>query len=209
MRLERRTTGKELERERDRERLALVGEVPGEPPVDVLVEYDDALGRLVSTWKECSKIAADHGLRVVWEFEPGFALNKPSDVFRVLDGVSEDNFYTLFDTCHANMIAVHGARQVGEKETLPGGVREFAQRLEGKIGRIHLIDSDGTLHDGRTSKHVPFGRGQLDFDEIMPALVVGSCPDDWWTIDLCCCGDAWEATADCKGFVDELAEEFG
>ncbi len=186
-----------------------LGEIPGEEPAAVVVDYDDALSRVVHTWKECSKIAADHGLRVAWEFEPGFAFNKPSDVFRILDGVNEDNFYTLFDTSHANMVAVHGARQVGQQETLPGGIVELAQRLEGKVGRLHLIDSDGTLHDHQTSTHRPFGGGQLDFDQIMPALVAAGCPDDWWTIDLSRWPDAWEATEDCKRFVVELAEKYG
>jgi len=174
-----------------------------------VVDYADAKNRVVHTWKECSKLAADFGLRDVWEFEPAMALNKPTDVFRVLDGVNEDNFYTLLDTCHANMMAVHGARQVEEKETLPGGIVELAQRLEGKVGRLHLIDSDGTLHEHGNSRHVPFGHGELDFDEIMPALAAAGCPDDWWTIDLCRCDAAWQATADCKPFVDELAEKYG
>lgn len=186
-----------------------LGRVPGEAPAELVVDYGEALNRVVGTWKECAKIAADHGVRMAWEFEPAFALNKPSDIFRVLDGVNQDNFYTLLDTAHANMIAVHGTRQVGRKETLPGGIVELAQRLEGKVGRLHLIDSDGTLHDDRTSTHPPFGRGELDFDQVMPALVAAGCPDDWWTIDLAFWPDAWEATEDCKRFIDELAENYG
>src|SRR5438874_1132662 len=81
------------------------------------------------------------------EFEPGFAFNKPSDIERIVDEVDESNFGVLFDTCHAHMVAAVGARQVGQKETLPGGALELAERLRGKIGHVHLIDSDGTLHD--------------------------------------------------------------
>jgi len=116
----------------------------------------------------------------------------------------------MLDTCHANMIAVHGARQPGERrETLPGGIKELAQRLEGKVGRLHLIDSDGTLHDNETSTHPPFGLGELDFDDLMPALVAAGCPDDWWTIDLCFWPDAWQATADCKKYLDKLNAKYG
>ena len=39
-------------------------------------------------WR-CADIAADHGLYVTWEFEPGFAFNKPSDIVRMLDGRPE------------------------------------------------------------------------------------------------------------------------
>ena len=62
LRLERRTTGKELERERDRERLALVGEVPGEAPAigELRAEVRRALdvldkrggGRPASIWHD-------------------------------------------------------------------------------------------------------------------------------------------------------------
>lgn len=187
----------------------VLGEIPGEEPLEKTIDYDLALERVTSTWKECAKIAADAGVRVVWEFEPGFAFNKPSDIFRVLDKVGEDNFMIMLDTCHANMVAVHGARQPGRKETVPGGIVELAQRLTGKVGRLHLIDSDGTLHDNETSTHPPFGKGELDFDAIMPALVAAGCPDDWWTIDLCFWPDAWQATADCKTFIDGLNAKYG
>jgi len=185
-----------------------LGHIPGEEPAETVVDYETGLKRVVDTWKLCSKEAADAGLRVAWEFEPGFAFNKPSDIFRVLDGVNEDNFTIMFDTCHANMVAVHGARQVGEKETLPGGIKELARKLKGRIGRLHLIDSDGTLHNNETSTHPPFGLGELDFDDIMPVIVDAGCPDDWWTIDLCFWPDAWQATAQCKKAIDEMAAKF-
>ncbi len=189
----------------------VLGDVPGETrpeTVTTQVDYETALRRVADTWRRCAKMAADVGVRVVWEFEPGFAFNKPSDIFRVLDAVNHDNFMVMFDTCHADNVAVEGARQPGEKETLPGGIRELAERLKGKIGRIHLIDSDGTLNEHKTSTHPPFGEGRLNFDEFMPALVDAGCPDDWWTIDLCFWPNAWEATAKCKKAVDELAAKY-
>lgn len=187
----------------------VLGQVPGEAKKDLTVPYDQALARVTGTWRKCAQAAADQGIRVVWEFEPGFAFNKPSDILRVVDGVNHPNFYVMFDTCHANMVAVHGSRQPGAKETLAGGIRELAERLKGKIGRLHLIDSDGTLHDNHTSTHPPFGEGNLNFDEFMPAIVAAGCPDDWWTIDLCFWPDAWAATAKCKRGIDALAAKFG
>ncbi len=187
----------------------VLGRVGDEPAKPVVVDYDLALKRVCDTWRRCAQDAADAGIRVVWEFEPGFAFNKPSDIFRVLDGVGHDNFYLMFDTCHANMVAVHGVRQPGERETLRGGLRELAERAKGRIGRLHLIDSDGSLHDNHTSTHPPFGEGNLRFDEFMPALVAAGCPDDWWTIDLCFWPDAWTATAKCKRALDELIKQYG
>ncbi|MFB3104065.1 MAG: sugar phosphate isomerase/epimerase family protein, partial [Pseudomonadales bacterium] len=93
------------------------------------VGYDTALARVANTWKTCCGIAADRGLYVTWEFEPGFAFNKPSDVVRVLDAVNKDNFGVMYDTCHGQMVSVVGARQPGDKETLPGGQIELIRML--------------------------------------------------------------------------------
>ncbi|MHB1037363.1 MAG: sugar phosphate isomerase/epimerase family protein [Pirellulales bacterium] len=187
----------------------VLGQIEGEPAHAKVVPYADALARVCEVWSRCAREAADAGIRVVWEFEPGFAFNKPSDIFRILDRVSDDNFMIMFDTCHANMVAKCGARQVGSRETLPGGARELAERLKGKIGRLHLIDSDDTLHGNETSTHAPFGEGNLDFDDLMPALVAAGCPDDWWTIDLCFWADAWTVTEKCKKAIDQLAKKYG
>ncbi len=189
-----------------------IGDVEGETrpeTVPVQVDYESALKRVGSVWRQCAQEAADAGVRIVWEFEPGFAFNKPSDVFRVLDTVNHDNFMVMFDTCHADNVAVQGARQPGGKEALPGGIAELATRLKGKIGRVHLIDSDGSINEHMTSTHPPFGEGNLDFDAIMPAIVDAGCPDDWWTIDLCFWPDAWENTAKCKQSVEKLVEQYG
>ncbi len=173
------------------------------------VDADTARDRVVSTWKQCTKEAADKGVYVTWEFEPGFAFNKPSDVIRIVDEVGDDNFGVQFDTCHAHMVAAVGARQPGEKETLPGGALELAQKLRGKINHLHLIDSDGTLHDDETSTHAPFGEGLLDFDVLLPELNQAGIPHDWWTIDLCFWADAWTVTEKCKKAIDELNAKHG
>ncbi len=173
------------------------------------VDADTARQRVVSAWKRCAREAADKGVYVTWEFEPGFAFNKPSDVVRIVNEVDDDNFGVQFDTCHAHMVAAVGARQPGEKETLPGGALELAQKLRGKINHIHLIDSDGTLHADETSTHAPFGEGLLDFDELIPELNQSGIPHDWWTIDLCFWPDAWAVTERCKKFVDELNAKYG
>ncbi len=178
------------------------------------VDAGTAFERVTSTWNRCADIAADHGLYVAWEFEPGFAFNKPSDVLRVLDAVDKPNFGILYDTSHGHMCSVVGARQPGEKETLPGGQVELIGKLSGRINHIHLIDSDNTCHkdaDGNdeTSMHLPFGDGVVDFKPILPKLAAESLPHDWWTIDLCFWPDAWDATKACKETVDRFVERYG
>jgi sugar phosphate isomerase/epimerase len=167
--------------------------------------------RLISVWDKCSKIAADYGMNVTYEFEPGFAFNKPSEIFRIVDGVrakGNSNFGVLYDTCHAHMIAAEGANQPGQKETLPGGALEMLHRLKGKITHAHLIDCDGSLNEHSTSTHNPFGTGKLDFDKLIPALNESGVPNDWWCVDLCFWPNAWDVTADSKQYLDKMRRKY-
>jgi len=156
-------------------------------------------------------MAADYGMNVTWEFEPGFAFNKPSDIVKLVDGVrakGNPNFGVLYDTCHAHMCAAVGANQAGQKETLAGGAMELLEKLNGKITHVHLIDSDGSLNEHNTSTHNPFGTGKLDFDKLMPALNQSGVPHDWWCVDLCFWPNAWDVTADSKRFLDKLRQKY-
>ncbi len=166
-------------------------------------DYQAAFNRLAEVWREAAAIAQRAGIRVVWEFEPGFAFNKPSEVVAMHDQVGHPNFQLMFDTSHAYMCAVVGARQHGAKETLPGGVSELLAKLEGRIGHVHLIDSDGTLHGDETSTHRPFGEGLVDFRGLRPQLL--AIPGiEWWTIDLCFWPGSWELVEASHKFVADL-----
>ncbi len=169
------------------------------------------MDRIVNVWDKCSKIAADYGMNVCWEFEPGFVFTKPSEIVELVDRVrakGNKNFGVLYDTCHAYMCAVIGANQTGAKETLPGGDLELLEKLKGKITHIHLIDSDGSLNEHNTSTHNPFGTGKLDFAKLMPALNNCGVPHDWWCVDLCFWPHAWDVTADSKRFLDKLRKQY-
>ena len=148
-------------------------------------EYEARFKFLVNTWHLAANEASKMGVRVVWEFEPGFWLNKPSEVMRVVEAVDHENFKLLFDTSHAYMGAVIGARQTGKREVLGGGVAEYGQLLGPMIGHLHLIDSDGSLHNNETSTHVAFGQGKIDFTSVLAAMkpVISDLP--WWCVDFC------------------------
>ncbi len=180
------------------------------PPTEIPggMDYETCFWRVAQVFHRAAEVCAREGVKLVWEFEPGFLFNKPSEVVRMVYAVDHPNFSVLFDSCHAYMCAVVGARQLGEKETLPGGVAQFAHMLTGKIGHVHFIDSDGTLHDDETSTHAPFGQGVLNFDEIAKALLEAGYTDEWWPIDLCFWPKALEATAGAKAFMDQLAAKF-
>jgi sugar phosphate isomerase/epimerase len=154
-------------------------------------EYQEAFHRVAGTWREAAALASQAGIRVAWEFEPGFVFNKPSEAIAMHEEVAHPAFRILFDTAHAYLVATVGARQQGRKETLAGGVAGLLAKLRDRIGAVHLIDSDGTLYADETSTHVPFGEGCIDFAPVIPALL--RLPGvDWWCIDMCFCPGSWE-----------------
>ena len=90
-----------------------------QPPTLLRTEDEGTvLRRVAAGFGEANQIAKDHGLYLTWEFEPGFVLNKPSDILRMLDAVDDPNFGVMYDTSHGHMVAVVGARHEGERLTL-------------------------------------------------------------------------------------------
>jgi sugar phosphate isomerase/epimerase len=167
-------------------------------------DYQPALHRLAGTWRDCADIAREADVLMVWEFEPGFAFNKPSEVLALHEKVGHPWFQVLFDTGHAYMCGVMAARQHGTKETLPGGVPEFLDLLQDRVGAVHLTDSDGTLHGEETSTHCPLGAGQVNFGLIGPKLRRIS-RVEWWTVDLSFRADVQALLAPSLAFAQRLA----
>jgi sugar phosphate isomerase/epimerase len=166
-------------------------------------EYETVFHRIARLWAEGAAFAATAGVRLVWEFEPGFAFNKPGEIVRMHQEIRHPNFSLVFDTAHAYMCCVAGARQHGKKDILAGGIEEFLDKLHGRIGAIHLIDSDGTLHCDETSTHRPFGEGLVDFKRLAPRLL--DIPNiDWWTVDMCFSPDSWDLADVGRRFVANL-----
>jgi sugar phosphate isomerase/epimerase len=140
-------------------------------------------------------------------------LNRPSEVLRLLSEVDHPSFRVLYDTSHAYTGAVAGGRQGADPELLDGGEVEYAALLRPWLGHLHLIDSDGTLHNEETSNHLPFGTGAVDFRGVLDALdpEVTSLP--WWTVDFCFCPtterDGRLAVPFVQGLADDLRGRVG
>ena len=169
-------------------------------------QYDATFDRMAAIWRQAAQIAEDCGVRVMWEFEPGFLFNKPSEILGMHQRVDHPNFQILFDTAHAYMCAVAGARQHGARDVLHGGVEELLRKLEGRIGAVHLIDSDGTLHGDETSTHRPFGQGHVNFQSLAPRLL--AIPHiEWWCVDMCFWAGSWDLVECSRDFVVQLLKE--
>ncbi len=169
-------------------------------------EHESAKGRVAEVFHAAAQKAQEAGVKMHWEFEPGFLFNKPSEIVEIHEKTAHPNFSVMFDTSHAYMSAVVGSRQFGAKETLPGGVEELLAKLDGRVGAIHLIDSDGSLHNNETSTHSPFGTGRVDFRSLTPKLL--AVPDiEFWTIDMCFWAGAWELTDASLAYVKNLLEK--
>jgi sugar phosphate isomerase/epimerase len=78
--------------------------------------------------------------------------------------------------------------------------------LSEQIGHLHLIDSDGTLHDDETSTHTAFGEGYINFSEVLAALkpVIGGLP--WWCVDFCFNPETEAKGKNAVSFVKDLME---
>ena len=152
-------------------------------------EYEQCFHQLRASWSEASARCRRSDVTLVWEFEPGFWLNRPSEVERLATEVGQANFGILFDSSHAFTGGVRGARQ-GASGELMDSVAAYATRLLPFIRHLHLADADGTLHDEDTSVHTPLGQGQVDFAALLEALSPIADRLDWWCVDMCYCDGA-------------------
>jgi len=166
-------------------------------------DREAAMERVADLWHQAADIAQEAAVQVVWEFEPGFSFNKPSEIVDLHERVGHPNFRILVDTSHAYTCSVVGARQHGQKETLKGGVAGLLKKLEGRIGHVHIIDTDGTLYGDETSTHRPFGKGKIDFDALTPQLL--KTPNiEWWCVDHCFWAGSWDLVGESLAFVRGL-----
>ena len=181
--------------------------VPAHLPED---EYKAAWDTTRNAFRKAAVMAADYGLQLVWEFEPGFLFNTASEIVQMYDEVNHPAFKLEMDTAHVYLISEKGSLQQNKKEILSGGQLQFMEMLKDKVGLVHIIDNDGTIWEGITSMHVQFGKGDLDFDKLMPALRdVVRYKGEWWVVDLVFNDNAWEILEEAKKSIDILNDKYG
>ncbi|MCO6449538.1 MAG: sugar phosphate isomerase/epimerase [Caldilineales bacterium] len=172
------------------------------------VDYNAVWDRVVTTFQKQAKMAADVGVTMLWEPETGQVFVKPSEIVKLLDDVGADNFMLDYDCGHAQAISVLGHNQIQPVETFEDGQLGYIKSLKGKIGSVGLNDSDNTTWMNLFGTHLGLGRGVLNFDEIVPALIDSGFRGPWWGCDAIpmspdAWADAWTGIATMRELLDK------
>lgn len=171
----------------------------------------DPVAHLVDYWGAAAEIAGEAEIRVLWEFEPHLLPSRPQDVLAVTDAIGRPNFQVLFDLAHAYVVSVAGRAQPHPSAPLSDGLVGFIRLLGGRIGRLHLADTDGDTEPSGASTRRRLGQGRVDFDAALTALREaggGQAGDGWWTLDLHGEADATAVARESKEFMDRLATRY-
>jgi sugar phosphate isomerase/epimerase len=154
---------------------------------------DQAIDRLAASFHEAGKRADDLGLLACFEIEPPFVFNKPEHYLRILQQSNHPSLKGIYDPSHFDLM--NGST---------GRPEELLQRVGVKnIGYLHFCDTDGTLRDGGTSKHLPCGDGHTDCAKGLKLLKEGGFRG-WIMIDEWEVPDPYEACLKCKQVVDQV-----
>ena len=154
---------------------------------------DEALTRLAATFHEGGKIAADHGLVACFEIEPVFVFNTADHYLRILHGADHPNLKGIYDPSHFDQM--NG--RTGRPEEL------LARVGVANIGYLQFCDTDGTLRDGGTSKHLGCGDGKTDCAAALRLLKQGGFRG-WIMVDEWEVPDPYDACLKCQRAVDEV-----
>lgn len=154
---------------------------------------DQAIERLAQTFREAGSIAGDAGLLACFEIEPVFVFNKEEHYLRILHGADHLALKGIYDPSHFDQM--NGAT---------GKPEEMLQRVGVKnIGYVHFCDTDSTLRDGGTSKHLACGDGRVDCAKSLRMLRDGGFRG-WIMVDEWEVPDPYDACIKCKRVVDEV-----
>lgn len=136
---------------------------------------DQAILRLAESFREVAELAAEQGILAAFEIEPPFVFNTEDHLRRILAAADHPNLKTIYDPSHFDLM--NGST---------GRPHEMLRRIGvANIGYVHLTDTDGTLRDGGTSKHLACGDGHANIPESLRVLREGGFRG-WVMID------AWE-----------------
>jgi len=147
------------------------------------VDYDKTWDRVVTTFRKHAERGAEVGVTMLWELESGQLFVKPSEAVKLLEDVGHDNLQLMFDVGHVEACCVIAHNQVQPQERLEGGQVEFVKMMAGKIGHMHVCDTDSNTWHNAFGTHLGIGKGVVDFDALIPAVVDAGYTSKWWSVD--------------------------
>ena len=154
---------------------------------------DEALERLGQSFHRAAEIAAGLELVTAFEIEPPFVFNTEEHVKRILAAGDHPNLKAIYDPSHYDLM--NGSL---------GRPHEMLQRVGvDRVGYVHLTDTDGTLRDGGTSKHLPCGDGHAQIEKSLQLLREGGFRG-WIMIDAWEIPDSYDACRKGKSMIDRF-----
>ncbi len=154
---------------------------------------DQAMDRLCESFHAAGALAADLGLLACFEIEPVFVFNKAEHYLRILRQSDHPALKGIYDPSHFDLM--NGST---------GRPEELLQRVGVKnIGYVQFCDTDGTLRDGGTSKHLPCGEGHTDCAKALRLLREGGFRG-WIMVDEWEVPDPYEACRKCLQVIDQV-----
>ncbi len=156
---------------------------------------DEAIRRLAGSFREAGRIAADAGIVACFEIEPPFVFNQEDHYLRILHGADHPALKGIYDPSHFDLM--NGSTGKPEEMLARVGVQN--------IGYVQFCDTDGTLRDGGTSKHLPCGEGHTDCSKGLRLLKQGGFRG-WIMVDAWEVPDPYAACTRCRKSIDEAWE---
>jgi sugar phosphate isomerase/epimerase len=156
---------------------------------------DEAIERLAGSFREAGKVASDAGIIACFEIEPVFVFNKADHYLRILHGAAHPSVKGIYDPSHFDQM--NGATGRPEELLLKVGPKN--------IGYVQFCDTDGTLRDGGTSKHLACGDGKTDCRKGLQILKDGGF-SGWVMVDEWEVPDPYDACIKCKQVIDSVAK---
>ena len=120
---------------------------------------DEALGRVINTFRGLAEYAAERGVKIGMEGAAGHVCYDVKTLKRAIDAINMPNVQVIFDIYNYLDASNHGRYL----EILDEGLKTFA----GKIRVFHI--KDYVFEDGKV-KQVPPGTGLFDFDAILSRI---------------------------------------
>jgi len=165
-----------------------IGLWPGGGLRDQTIEQ--AIANLSASYIRAAEIAYEHNLSISFEIEPPFVFNTESHLSEILNAASNKTHF-IYDPSHFDLMNGSSGRP-----------HEMLARLGvSQVGYIHLTDTDGTLRDGGTSKHLACGDGHANIPASLATLRDGGF-NGWIMIDAWEIPDPYDACRKGKQMID-------